>query len=337
MDALDLYRKMARARAFELAQAGLWYQGHISGEMHLGTGEEAVAAGVATLLRPGDAVSLDHRPTPVLTALGVPLLPMLKEVLGRKDGLCGGWGGHMHLFSREHLAASSGIVGASGPCAVGLALAAQRLRPGSVAVAFFGDGACNQGMMMEAWNLAALWQVPALFVCKDNGWAITMRQTESTRGSLLDRARAFGLDAVAVDGGDAVAVREVAERLIERARDRAAPAFLLARCPRLDGHFLGDPLVRIAHSPIGEGSELLGKVLSAATRSGGGLGARARRLGTMMGTLLKARGEGRDGKEDPLPRMRERLGKKASEVEQIDVEVAGEIDAVVDAALAEAA
>ena len=337
MDALELYRHMARARAFELAQAGLWYQGLVSGELHLGTGEEAVAAGVASLLRQGDAVALDHRPTPVLTVLGIPLLLMLKEVLGRKDGLCGGWGGHMHLFSREHLAASSGIVGASGPCAVGLALAAQRLRPGSVAVAFFGDGACNQGMMMEAWNLAALWQVPALFVCKDNGWAITTRQSESTRGSLLERARAFGLDAVAVDGGDAVAVHETAARLIERARDRSAPAFLLARCPRLDGHFLGDPLVRIAHRPIAEGSELFGKVLSAATRSGGGLGARARRLGTMMGTLFKARGEGRDGKDDPLARMREALGRQASEVEQVDIGIAGEIDAAVDAALAEAA
>ncbi len=337
MDALDLYRHMARARAFEVAQAGLWYQGHISGEMHLGTGEEAVAAGVATLLRRGDAVALDHRPTPVLTILGVPLLAMLKEVLGQKDGLCGGWGGHMHLFSREHLAASSGIVGASGPCAVGLALAAQRLRPGSVAVAFFGDGACNQGMMMEAWNLAALWRVPALFVCKDNGWAITTRQTDSTRGSLLDRARAFGLDAVGVDGTDAVAVQEAADRLIHRARDRAVPAFLLASCPRLDGHFLGDPVVRIARSPIGEGGELFGKVLSAATRSGGGLGARARRLGSMMGTLLKARGEGRDRRDDPLGRMRESLRTEASAVERIDVEVAGEIDAVVDAALAEAA
>ena len=337
MDALELYRHMARARAFELAQAGLWYQGHVSGEMHLGTGEEAVAAGVATLLRRGDAVALDHRATPVLTVLGVPLLAVLREVLGHKDGLCGGWGGHMHLFSREHLAASSGIVGASGPCAVGLALAGQRLRPGSVAVAFFGDGACNQGMMMEALNLAALWQVPALFVCKDNGWAITTRQSESTRGSLLDRARAFGLEAIAVDGTDALAVREAASSLLQRARDRSLPAFLLAACPRLDGHLLGDPLVRIARSPFSEGSELLGKVFSAATQPGGGLGARARRLGTMMGTLLKARGEGREGKDDPLGRMRETLKKQANEVERIEVEVANEIDAVVDAALKESA
>ena len=169
MDLLDLYRAMARARAFELLQAELWEQGLISGEMHLGTGEEAIAAGITAHLEPGDAVALDHRPTPVLTLLGVDPVRMLKEELGREDGLCRGNGGHMHLFSKEHLAASSGIVGSSGPLAAGFALAAKHLRPRSLAVAFFGDGAANQGVLMESLNIAALWKLPLILVCENNG------------------------------------------------------------------------------------------------------------------------------------------------------------------------
>src|SRR5512147_1561498 len=127
------YRQMARARAFEDAIAALWRQGRISGEMHLGTGEEAVAAGVVAGLRPGDAVALDHRPTPVLTVLGVDLGLMLAEMLGREGGLNRGRAGHMHLMSMRLLAAASGIVGSSAPLGAGFALAGRTLRPGSVA------------------------------------------------------------------------------------------------------------------------------------------------------------------------------------------------------------
>ena len=180
MELIRLYELMYKARAFELALAELWSQGLISGEMHLGTGEEAIAAGVAAHLEQGDAVALDHRGTPILTLLGVDLTSMLKEMLGREDGLCRGRGGHMHLFAPERLAASSGIVGSSAPIAAGFALAAKRLRPGRVGVAFFGDGALNQGMLLEALNLAVAWSLPAIFVCKDNGWAITTRSSSVT-------------------------------------------------------------------------------------------------------------------------------------------------------------
>ena len=144
-DLWALYRHMLRSRLFELAVAKLWNDGDISGEMHLGTGEEAIAAGVVSQLTDGDAMALDHRGTPPLLMRGVDPVTLLRELLGRSDGLCAGMGGHMHLFSPEHLAASSGIVGASGPAVVGFALAAQRLRPGTLAAAFFGEGAVNQG------------------------------------------------------------------------------------------------------------------------------------------------------------------------------------------------
>src|SRR4030042_416765 len=134
--------------------------------MHSGTGEEAIIAGVVTQLREGDAMALDHRGTAALLMRGVDPVLILRELLGRPDGLCGGMGGHMHLFSPAHLAASSGIVGAAGPAAVGFALANLHLRPGKVAVAFFGEGATNQGMLLESWNLAAAWKLPVLFVCK---------------------------------------------------------------------------------------------------------------------------------------------------------------------------
>lgn len=172
-DVWHLYRQMLRSRLFEERVKELWKKGLISGEMHLGMGEEAIAAGIVSLLQDGDAMALDHRGTAPLVVRGVDLVCLLREFLGRADGLCGGHGGHMHLFSPEHLCASSGIVGASGPLASGFALACQHLRPCKLAVAFFGEGAMNQGMLLESLNLAAAWKLPVIFVCKDNRLAIT--------------------------------------------------------------------------------------------------------------------------------------------------------------------
>ena len=154
MDLWSLYALMKRSRQFEGAVTQLWKDGLISGEMHLGTGEEAILAGVVPQLCPGDAMAVDHRGSAAFLLRGVDPVLLLREMLGRDDGLCGGRGGHMHLYSKEHLAASSGIVGAEGPTAVGFALAAQYLRPGTITVAFFGEGAMNQGMLMESINLA---------------------------------------------------------------------------------------------------------------------------------------------------------------------------------------
>jgi pyruvate dehydrogenase E1 component alpha subunit len=331
MDSIGLFRQMARARAFEDATGALWREGRISGEMHLGTGEEAVAAGVAAALRPGDAVALDHRPTPVLTVLGADLAAMLAEMLGLDRGLARGRAGHMHLMSKALRAASSGIVGSSAPLGAGFALAGRALRPGAVAVSFFGDGAMNQGMLLETLNLAAAWRLPLLLVCKDNGWAITTRSDTVTGGDLLGRAGAFGLLARDVDGVDVDAVATVATEEIARARRGDGPSFLRARVPRLDGHFLGDALVRAARSPAGDGRQLLGDVTSAAfSRSGGGLGERARSVVRLLDLMRRARREDRDTRRDPLERARSVVG--AETAARLEDQALAEVGRAVEAA-----
>ena len=195
-DIWSLYSLMLKSRLFEEAVTQLWKDGLISGEMHLGTGEEAIVAGIVSQLRDGDSMALDHRGTPPMLMRGVDPALILRELLGYADGLCGGMGGHMHLYSREHLAASSGIVGAAGPTAAGFALSAQHLRPGAIAVAFFGEGAMNQGMLMESLNLASVWNLPVLFVCKYDGWSITTQSERTTGGTLDERSRGLGVPAV---------------------------------------------------------------------------------------------------------------------------------------------
>lgn len=199
-DLWSLYRQMLRSRLFEEKVMELWDAGQISGEMHLDLGEEAIVAGVVSHLQEGDAMALDHRGTPPLVMRGMDLVSLLRELLGQKDGLCGGWGGHMHLFSQELLAASSGIVGATGPMGAGFALSAQNLRPHNIAVAFFGEGAVNQGMVMESLNLAVAWNLPVLFVCKDNELSITTYSPSVTGGNILERVRSFGMETYEADG-----------------------------------------------------------------------------------------------------------------------------------------
>jgi pyruvate dehydrogenase E1 component alpha subunit len=335
MELLDLYRNMYRARAFEAAIAELWRRGLISGEMHLGTGEEAIAAGVAAHLEQGDAVALDHRGTPMLSMLGVDMTLMLKEMLGREDGLCRGMGGHMHLFSPAHLAASSGIVGSAAPLAAGFALAAKRLRPRRVSVAFFGEGACNQGMLLEALNLAAGWSLPTIFVCKDNGWAITTRSSSVTGGDLVERARAFGWTACQADGLDVEAVSETAGRAFRDVRAGKGPRFLHFPCSRLDGHFLGDPLLRTARRPFSEGRPALRKVTSALfSRGGGGAGARTAGVAHILKTLNAARKARPDPGADPLARARKVLEKSPRDVSGMEAEIDRLVSEAVEKALA---
>jgi pyruvate dehydrogenase E1 component alpha subunit len=240
-----LYLQMCRIRATEQALGDLWRRGLVSGEMHLGIGEEAVVAGVLTHVEDGDALALDYRSTPPLVARGVDLTSLFLEMLGSEDGLCGGRAGHMHLMSRPHLAAASGIVGAPGPLATGFGLAARNAGRGRVVVAFFGDGAVNEGMLMESLNLASAWGLPVVFVCKDNQWAVTTRSAALTGGGLRRRLGGFGMPVVRVDGTDVAKVYGKAARAVARARSGGGPTVLLARCARLEGHFLGDPLVRL--------------------------------------------------------------------------------------------
>jgi TPP-dependent pyruvate/acetoin dehydrogenase alpha subunit len=323
---LDHYRAMTRARAFELILLDLWERGEISGELHLGTGEEAVAAGVAPHLREDDALALDHRATPLLLLRGVDPVAMIRETLGRPDGLCRGRGGHMHLFDRRHRAASSGIVGAAAPLACGFALAATRLRPGAVAVATFGDGAMNQGMVLEALNLAAAWSLPVVFVCKDNDWAITTESHAVTGGSLPARAEALGVPSTTVDGGDPEAVYEAAGTLVSAARAARRPGFLVARCPRLDGHMAGFVMDRIASSPLREGGTLMRRVAASSLAKGAGLRTKAASLSAIGHRLARARRDSRGAANDPVARLRNRL--PAGDIESVDGDTAVWADGV---------
>ena len=251
-DIRTLYALMYKSRLYEEGITHLWEQGHISGEMHLGTGEEAIMVGIISQLQPGDALALDHRGTSPLLMVGVDPRSIIRELLGRPDGLCGGQGDHMHLFSREHIAASSGIVGAAGSTAVGFALAAQQVRPDTVSIAFFGEGAMNQGMLMESLNLASVWNLPVIFVCIDDQWSITTPSQSMTGGYLCDRARGLGINAISADGRDVEAVWNAASQALSQARAGKGPTFLQASCVHLEGHFLGYPLIRAIRNPISE-------------------------------------------------------------------------------------
>jgi len=316
-DARALFKTMAEIRAFELACARLWERGLIAGEMHLGIGEEAIAAGVMAHVREGDAIAFDHRSGPPVVARGVGLESLLLEMLGNERGLCRGRGGHMHFLAPDQLAAGTGIVGATAPLACGFALAAEHLRPGSVGVAFFGDGAANQGSLLEAFNLAAAWKLPVVFVCKDNRWAITTRARTVTGGSLSQRARGLGLRARRASGFRAEAVWAAAGEAIDRARNGRGPTFLQLRCARLEGHFLGDPLVRLVRQPRSEGAEMTPDVIAGLTaQPGASKRLRARALRRTSHTVAQlGAGQLRPGR-DPVVRMRRRLGESAAGVER---------------------
>jgi len=315
-----LYSLMLKSRLFEEAVTQLWKDGFISGEMHLGTGEEAINAGIISQLQSGDAMALDHRGTPPLLMRGIDPVLILRELLGLSTGLCGGMGGHMHLFSKESLSASSGIVGAEGPAAVGFALAARYLRPGSIAVAFFGEGAMNQGMLLEAMNLASVWKLPVLFVCKDDRWSITSKSNQLTGGSINDRAHGFGLPVVEVDGLEVVQVWEAARSAIERVRSDQGPSFMHAKCVHLEGHFLGYQLLRSIRDPVKEMPVISKPLMISSFRPcGSRLGERIKGVSIVLSTIIATlRDPRQDFSNDPLVRSRAVLQSNPERLKEIE-------------------
>jgi pyruvate dehydrogenase E1 component alpha subunit len=315
-------------RVFEETAANLWAGGLISGELHLGIGEEGIVAGVVDHLTEGDALALDHRSTPPLVGRGANLESLFLELLGHPDGIGGGCGGHMHLFDRTLLTASSGIVGASAPTACGFALAHQHLRPGRVAVAFLGESAVNQGMVMEAFNLAAVWRLPVVFVVKDNGWAVSTRSSRMTGGNPIRRAAAFGMPAVKIDGSDTVEVWKAARSVIQRARSGKGPGYLHATCHRPHGHFEDDPVLRRVGEPrvLAEDARQL---LRAARGTGQPVGARLAGLAAVARTIAAA-AMIRPGRGDPLRNAARHLDNALA----LDRRAQDEVEAAADAALA---
>jgi pyruvate dehydrogenase E1 component alpha subunit len=243
----------------------------------------------------------------------------------------------MHLFSREHLAASSGIVGASGPAAAGFALAAHYLRPGTIAVAFFGEGSMNQGMLLEAMNLATTWNLPVLFVCKDDQWAITTSTDMGQKPTLSDRARSLGLTAFETDGCEMLQTWEVAHNAIEHARARQGPAFLYATCVHLEGHFLGYQLLRAVRNPLKE----MPSIAIPLTRSflqprGAGFNNRLTGLKMVLAALLETlRDPRKDPANDPVKRARQNLVSETEKLERLETAIQSEIEHILEAALPE--
>jgi acetoin:2,6-dichlorophenolindophenol oxidoreductase subunit alpha len=336
-DKTTLYTLMLKSRLLEEAIAQLWHDGAISGEMHLGTGEEAINAGVVANLRAGDAMALDHRGTAPLLMRGVDPVLILREVLGHPGGLCSGMGGHMHMFSKELLAASSGIVGASGPAAAGFAMASQYLRPGSIAVAFFGEGSMNQGMMMESFNLASAWNLPVLFVCKDDDWSITVRSEGVTGGEPAARARGLGLPVVEADGLDVAAVWQAAGEAIESIRSGNGPVFLHTRCVHLEGHFLGYQLIRMVREPLQELPQIALPLVRSFLKPGGaGVSERLAGLKAVLSAILAAaRDPRRDQSNDPLLHARNSLLLDQLPLQELEDRVEKEIIDALDAVFTE--
>jgi pyruvate dehydrogenase E1 component alpha subunit len=332
-DLWHTYENMFRSRLFEEAITQAWQAGHISGEMHLGVGEEAIVAGTVLQLQDGDAMALDHRGTAPLVMRGVDLTLLFREMLGQADGLCKGQGGHMHLFSKEHLASSSGIVGAAGPAAAGFALANRYLRPGKVALAFFGEGAMNQGMLLESMNLAVVWKLPVVFICKDNQWAITTPSRSVTGGSLTERAGSFGMPSVQIDGNDVEAVWKAARKAIDRARAKKGPTFLQAACSHPEGHFLGDPLLRIARHPVKEMKKVARPLFKSVTKAGGASALkRTGGLGTVTSLIGKTTKTQVFDHKDPVKIVRGRLAADKGRLKTLEAGVNEQIRRVVDGA-----
>jgi len=215
--------------------------GPIPGELHLAAGHEASGAGVCRHLRDDDTVTAPHRPHHVAIAKGVDLKRMTAEIFGRESGLGKGKGGHMHLFDPDVNFACSGIIAQGCPPAAGAGLAAKKRNTDSVAVAFLGEGAIEQGGFLESLNFAAVHELPVVFVIEDNDWAISMpkgRVTDVSNGA--QRADGFDMPGVRVDHDDAIDVYEAAEEAIGRARDRNGPTLVEVQVHRRMGHFMGD-------------------------------------------------------------------------------------------------
>ena len=245
---VDLYRTIRLIRRFEERAIELVRAGDIVGGIHPYIGQEAVAAGVCAALGPADLVTGTHRGHGHVLAKGADPARMMAELTGRVTGLNKGRGGSMHAadFGVGILGANA-IVGAAGAIATGAAWARQRLGAPVVAATFFGDGAVNEGMLLEAFNLAALWRVPVVFVCENNGYATTMRVEEAVAGSITGRAEAFGIPSSVVDGQDAAAVHAAATDAVARARAGDGPTFLECRTERFDAHHTFEHKVRLRY------------------------------------------------------------------------------------------
>lgn len=238
-----MYRDMLRIRRFEEKADELFMAGMIKGAVHVSIGQEACSVGVCSVLNREDAILTTHRGHGHSIAKGTRLNEMMAELLGRSTGLCRAKGGSMHIadVSMGHYGAHS-IVGANMPMAAGMGLAYQLEGKGQVVVVFFGDGASNQGSFHESMNLCAIWKLPVIFFCENNGYAVSFGVNRSTAvEDISTRAQGYDAPGVTIDGMDVVAVHEATREAVEFARKGGGPSLIEAKTYRFFGHSRGDP------------------------------------------------------------------------------------------------
>jgi TPP-dependent pyruvate/acetoin dehydrogenase alpha subunit len=241
---LELMRHMLRMRHFERRAYDLFMQSLVKGTSHLSLGQEAIAAGFGAAMRADDYTFATYRGHAHTLARGVPMTPVLAELMGRANGLMAGKGGSMHLTSVEHgVMGSYAIIGAHLTIANGAAWSAQYRGSGQVTVCFFGDGTTNIGAFHEALNFAAIWRLPVVFVCENNHYMeyTAIEKVTAVPRPAADRAASYGLEPVLVDGNDVEAVHRVAVEALEHARDGNGPVLVEAETYRHGGHSRADP------------------------------------------------------------------------------------------------
>ena len=242
--AVALYERMLLIRRVEERLRDESAAGHLPGAVHLYIGEEAIAAGVCAHLTDRDYATSTHRGHGHFLAKGGDVDAMMAEIWAKAEGICRGMGGSMHVADlSKGILGANGIVGAGLPIATGAAFGPKLDGAGAVAVCFFGDGASNQGVLMEALNVATLWQLPLVLVCENNTFSEFTPSREVTAGAIADRARAFGMPTEEVDGNDVVAVWRAAGAAVARARAGGGPSFVEAHTYRLQGHFEAESFV----------------------------------------------------------------------------------------------
>jgi acetoin:2,6-dichlorophenolindophenol oxidoreductase subunit alpha len=240
-DYLRMYRQMVRIRTFEDNANQLYLSAKMPGLTHMYSGEEAVAVGICEALTDDDRITSTHRGHGHCVAKGADFKQMFCELLGKEEGYCRGKGGSMHIADQSHgnLGANA-IVGGSMGIATGSALRAKLLGQNDVTVCFFGDGATAQGLLYEVMNMAALWKLPVIYACENNGYSEYTKTEEIAAGSITARAEAFGIEAFKIDGQDVLAVNELTQKLVARCRKGEGPFFIELETYRYHGHHVGD-------------------------------------------------------------------------------------------------
>jgi pyruvate dehydrogenase E1 component alpha subunit len=291
-DLKDVLREMLLIRRFEEKVEERFRAGELPGFLHVAIGQEASAVGVCRALEDGDIIASTHRAHGHTLAKGTHPNELMAELYGKTEGCSHGYGGSMHLYDIQHgNMGANAVIGGGLPHVTGAALAFQMRGEPRVALAFFGDGATNIGTFHEALNMAQLWKVPAVFALEDNKWAESTPESQHTPlRDLSERAKAFGMKAIKVDGQDVEAVFKATRQALDHARSGKGPVFMHLDVERFSGHYIGDPQV---YRPKDQAKELR------ATR-------------------------------DPITILQERIGLGEDELNELDAEVTEIVEASVE-------